>query len=147
MIQRIQSIYLLLASLASAGVFGLPFATASQAESTSALFNDGNFTAQDSPSLMAIFGLNAVLALAAIFLFKNRNLQARIAMLGVTLALASASLAFLTFTQDAWAASNLAALKDQYGLGLPIFVAIFYLMARYNIKKDDKLVSSMDRLR
>jgi hypothetical protein len=147
MIQRIQSIYLLLASIASAGVFVLPFASVAQAEPTSSLFNDATYNAQDSMSLMAIFGLNAFLALAAIFLFNNRNLQSRIAMLGVALALASAALAFLTFSQDAWAASNTSLLKEQYGLGLPLFAAIFYLIARFNIKKDDKLVSSMDRLR
>jgi hypothetical protein len=147
MIQRIQSIYLLLASLASAGVFALPFATATLAEPNSTLFNDGRYTAQDSMMLMLIFGLNAFLAVAAIFLFKNRNLQSRVAMLGTALALASAALAFMTFTQDSWAVANLALVKDQYGLGLPIFAAIFYLMARFNIKKDDKLVSSMDRLR
>jgi hypothetical protein len=147
MIQRIQSIYLLLASLASASVFGLPFASVNQAEPTSVLFNDGRFNAFDSMSLVAIFALNAFLALVAIFLFKNRTLQNKVVFLGAALALCSAALAFMTFTQDSWAMANMSAMKDQFGLGMPIFVVIFYLLARYNIKKDDKLVSSMDRLR
>ncbi len=147
MIQRIQSIYLLLASMASAAVFGLPFASTNQAEMTSTLFNDGKFNVFDNVSLLVIFGLNAFLALAAIFLFKNRSLQNRVTIFGAILALISGALTFLIFTQDAWALANMGTLKDQFGLGMPVFVAIFYLLARFNIKKDDKLVSSMDRLR
>lgn len=147
MIQRIQSIYLLIASLASAGTFALPFAKSNQAETSSVLFNDASYSVIDNMSLMAIFGLNAFLALATIFLFRNRGLQSRIAMLGLALSLASAALAFLTLTQDTWSISNLAQLHSQYGFALPIVATICYLLARLSIKKDDKLVQSMDRLR
>lgn len=147
MIQRIQSVYLFLAALASGGVFGLPFASSNQAEPNSSLFNDASYTAMDNISLIGAFGINALLAIIAIFLFKNRPLQSKIAMLGIALALLSAVLTFLIFMQDNWAAANMGTLKDQYGLGLPLFTAIFFLLARYNINKDNKLVKSMDRLR
>ena len=74
MIQRIQTIFLLLASGASLGLFGLPFASGSDTAQNE-LLADGAFALNDHIGLMAAFAVAGALTLAAIFLFKNRGLQ------------------------------------------------------------------------
>ncbi|MFZ4543862.1 MAG: DUF4293 domain-containing protein [Saprospiraceae bacterium] len=147
MIQRIQSIYLFLASIASFAVFKLPFASSVQSETSSSLFNDGIYSVFDNMALLAIFALIGLLAITTLFFYKNRKLQSNLSLLGSLLSLIAFSLMAIFFAGDSWALSNWQTLQDQFGLGMPVFAAVFYLLARYNIQKDNKKVQSMDRLR
>ncbi len=146
MIQRIQSIYLLLAGLAVLGLFATPFAGTEQEVTTSTLFKDKVFDLADSPIMMGLFIGAGVLALIAIFLFKNRNLQANIGKLAILLLLGGIGTTAYFYMQDQ---PQLAEQKAQIGFGmaLPVLSAIFILLANKNIRKDDNLVKSMDRLR
>ncbi len=146
MIQRIQSIYLLLAGLAVFGLFGVPFAGTAEAVSTSSLFKDGVFDLADNPIMMGLFIGAGTLAIIAIFLFKNRTLQMNIGKLSILLLLGGMGLAAYFYMQDE---PLLAGHKAQLGLGiaLPVLSAIFVFLANKSIKKDENLVKSMDRLR
>lgn len=147
MIQRIQSIYLLLASACSATVYAFPFASTAQGQADSTLFADMHFNVFDSTSLMTLFGVVAFLALSAIFLFNNRKLQGNVALFGSALTLCSLVFVFVTLTGDAWAKANMNGLQVQLGAFLPVLSLVFYLLAKRSISKDDNLVKSMDRLR
>ncbi len=140
MIQRIQSIYLLLAAGASAALFGEPFATAPTSQ-PEGLLQDGAFDISDHLGLMILAGLITALALGTIFLYKNRILQMNLGKLNIVLLVALLVFsAYLYFTIQV--ATNFGA-----GLVLPLLVFIFIFLANRNIYKDERLVRSADRLR
>ena len=147
MIQRIQSIYLLLAALATGGVFAFPFASSAIPVAESKLFNDCVFAVKEFIGIAPLFGAATLLAFIAIFLYTNRTMQKVIIVVCLMLVIIASLLMGYTFSSDAWAVSHVSELKDQYGLGLPVFAVIFLLVARRYINKDEKLVQSMDRLR
>jgi len=146
MIQRIQSIFLLLASAAAFGLFGLPFASTSEGVSSSALFADQIFSIMDSPFLLGLFCLAGGLSLISIFLFRNRKTQLLVGRLAIVANLIGLVLAIILFIQDQ---KNLGAAEpnDGFGLYLPLLFLVFGLLAQRYILKDEKLVRSMDRLR
>lgn len=147
MIQRIQSIYLFLASLCGFGLFGLPFASTEQAIASSQLFaSDAQYTISDSTGVLVLFIGAALAALAAIFLFKQRLVQIRIAVLAVVLNILGLLLSFWVFMKDAPNMGE-APVEEQFGLGLPALFIVFGMLAVSGIRKDEKLVKSMDRLR
>ena len=147
MIQRIQSIYLLLAALATGGVFAFPFASSATPVAESKLFNDCVFAVKEFIGIAPLFGAGALLAFIAIFLYTNRMMQKVIIVVCLMLVIIASLLMGYTFSSDAWAIAHVSELKDQYGLGLPVFAVVFLLVARRYINKDEKLVQSMDRLR
>lgn len=146
MIQRIQSIFLLLASAAAFGLFGLPFASTAEGVSSSALFSDQLFSITDSPFLLALFCLAGGLSLISIFLFRNRKTQLLVGRLAIVANLIGLVLAIILFIQDQ---QNLGSAEPSDGLGLylPLLFLVFGLLAQRYILKDEKLVRSMDRLR
>ncbi len=146
MIQRIQSVFLLLASAATFGLFGLSFAKSDQAIANSQLFSDQQFNLMDDTVLMVLFCLAGAIAFLAIFLFKNRVLQRNLTLLSIVMSLAAMGWSVFQFTQDA-ASKATEAVEFGFGLGLPVLAIIFAAIAARFIKRDDKLVRSMDRLR
>ncbi len=144
MIQRIQSIFLLLAAGASFGLFGLPLATGAEAEQN-VLLADGVFNLNDHIGLIIAFAGAGALALIAILLFKNRSLQMKIALFSLLFILGGIGFgAYLLFSQAGEAVNNL-----NIGIGtfMPLLGIILTVLANRFIKKDEKLVRSMDRLR
>lgn len=143
MIQRIQSIFLVLAAAALLGLFGLPFASTAEPVAASALFADQKYNILDHTALSATFIAAAVICLLSIFLFNNRKLQMRLSLLSILGALAGLVVAGILFSQDS--AGQTAQLG--LGFGLPVISILLTYLAYRNIQKDDKLVKSMDRLR
>jgi peptidoglycan/LPS O-acetylase OafA/YrhL len=129
MIQRIQSVYLLLAALL---VLAVPVA--------------GGFVTPDSwvwytPVKAAVSILVSVGCLVAIFLYKDRQRQKRLVTVDLFLALALAGILLA-----AWLAAA-AGSSDLWPSGLPLAAAVFLFLARKSVSKDIELVRSMDRLR
>ncbi|MEZ4892454.1 MAG: DUF4293 family protein [Saprospiraceae bacterium] len=83
MIQRIQSIYLILAVAALGLQFVFPFASSPESMSTATAMADGVFNLNDSMILLISTGVALALAVFAVFLFKNRPVQSRITSLGM----------------------------------------------------------------
>lgn len=146
MIQRIQSIFLLLASLASFGLFGLPFASTPDAVTKSTIFGDALYNLQDHIGLLVVFGLSGLLALVAIFLFKNRKLQLNLSRFALIANVIGLILAIVLYYNDS---GTLGAVdpNDEAGLYMPFIAVVFLGLALRFISKDEQLVSSMDRLR
>lgn len=143
MIQRIQTIFLLLSSLCLAGLFALPLATSKVAGQS--FLNDKVYSIMDSPILIIITALAILLPAIAIFLFNNRKLQVSLSRIsGVSSILVLVAAVVLLMLNNLFNAENL-----QVGLGvvLVVLATIFSFLASRFIKKDDNLVKSMDRLR
>ena len=147
MIQRIQSLFLLLAAACAFGLFALPFASISLVTSNaSVIFADGLFSIQDHVALLALFCIAGGLAFISIFLFKNRKTQLILARLAVIANIIGLVLAIVLFVQESKSMGN-AEPSDELGIFLPVLFVIFGILALRFIGKDEKLVKSMDRLR
>jgi len=146
MIQRIQSIFLLLAAGAAFSLFAFPFATTSEAVQASGIFADASYTLQDNIALLALFCLAGGLAFISIFLFNNRKNQLLVGRLAIIANIIGLVLALILFMQDR---DNLGAAtpNDGAGLFMPFVFLLFGLLALRYINKDEKTVRSMDRLR
>lgn len=143
MIQRIQTIFLLLASGAVLGLFALPLATTNEAKVDSALFADAAFNVQDGPVMMGAFALAALLLLVTIFLFNNRKLQMTLTKVGLFFTGVGVGLgAYYLFNDQAVDTA-----EPAVGIALPALAIIFAYLAHRYINKDEKLVRSVDRLR
>ncbi|GJM34092.1 MAG: hypothetical protein DHS20C18_30930 [Saprospiraceae bacterium] len=124
-----------------------PFATSKEAIAASALFQDQRFTVQDNTAMLLLFALAGLTALIAIFLFKNRILQSRLSLLAAITTLAGAAVALIIAMQDKAIETATASIEYGFGMALPILTIIFAVLASRFIRKDEKLVKSMDRLR
>ncbi len=143
MIQRIQSIFLFLASGSCFGLFGTDMADTPQPVAESALFQDASFDLFDDPVLIGAFALAGVLFLANIFLFKNRPLQMKINVAAaVALGIGVGYGLVRLFTDSA---VNMA--FPDFGVAFPVLAIVFGVLASHYIKSDEKLVRSADRLR
>ncbi len=136
MIQRIQTIYLLIAFI----IMGiLPYVFPLETTSTGQKI----FTA-DHMTDMLLFSMSAILSLIAIFLFKNRKLQFVLGRLNIILNLILLGL----FVYHSLSLSGEVATSEKgIGMFLPIFSIVFLVLANKAIKKDEDLVKSVDRLR
>lgn len=135
MIQRIQSVFLLVAGIAGLLSFVLPFYAAKQADNTYLkVFASNNFV------LMPLVVGAAVLALVTIFLYKNRKRQMQLSLLGAAFSVAGLVMIYLQTSKFT---------DVTYGLGflLPFIMLVLFLMAWRSINKDEKLIKSLDRLR
>jgi hypothetical protein len=138
MIQRIQSIWLLLAAGLDAITFKVPFFSGDWIKDKFLAVIDLNATTTIWLSILSIF--TGVIALANIFLFKNRSLQLKLCYLGIFLTLALLTLYFLE--------------KQNFIGGTISIWSVFYfailgcfVLAARGIRKDQKLIKSLDRLR
>ena len=143
MIQRIQSIFLALAAICSFGLFGTDAAETPAPVPGSEVFSDAHLTVFDSPLLIGGVGGAGLLALVAIFLFRNRRLQEILCNIAVFLIAGYVTYGVLLWYNDTASAQA----EAEWGISLPILTFVFVLLASRYIKKDEKLVRSADRLR
>jgi hypothetical protein len=101
----------------------------------------------DHAVLIGLTGIGILVSLAAIFLFKNRSLQLRMGLLAIVISILIPVVAFLLIYTEKTASINTAQIDDGMGLYLPVLALLFAIVANRFVKKDDKLVKSMDRLR
>lgn len=145
MIQRIQTIYLLLSAFVFGSLFIIPFAISDQPAVP--FLSDGDYDVNDHAALLALTVLGIILSFVAIFLFRKRKLQLRFGYLIIVVAILIPAVAFILFTQASPALPDLVDMRDQFGLFLPALAILFSALANRAITKDEKLVKSMDRLR
>lgn len=136
MLQRIQTIYLLLSAGISAGlIFVFHLWTT----------NEGlSFYAQDDKLYLGLFIASAVLSLVSIFRYNNRKSQFVLGRLNIILNFILLGL----FVYQSLNVSGEANVSEKgIGILLPIFSIVFLVLANKAIKKDEDLVKSVDRLR
>jgi hypothetical protein len=155
MIQRIQSLYLLLTTIASSlfltgGYLSLVNSSGYEAivrfSGVYVVSSGGGYgTVIHLFPVPVISVLVPVIAAVTILLFKNRKLQKQITLLNIFLELIliiSAVILLMPVVEN-----NSAILKPGYRIILPLLSLAFLVMAYIGIKKDDKLVKSYDRIR
>ncbi|AOW20410.1 DUF4293 family protein [Urechidicola croceus] len=144
MIQRIQTIYLLLAAIISSGLIFI-FNLWIKVDGTVFFAKDAFSTDSLLLKLIPILFIgSAILSLVAIFLFKNRQLQFVLGRLNI---LTNLILLGLLIYQSLNLSGETLVSKKGIGLILPIIAIILLVMANKAIKKDEDLVKSVDRLR
>lgn len=158
MIQRLQSVFLLLASGAIASLYSPMMALGKvihgQAAEPSPLA-DGLFTISDDLSLTILAGSAAGVFFAAIFLYKKRSFQATITQIGNLLSGGLLVYGYYLFSKVAPSVSAAQISETAqatevgygFGIGAPILAMVLSLLAIRFIKKDEAIVRSADRLR
>ena len=147
MLQRIQTILLFLAAACFFSLFKLPFMDTPDATASMNFLADGTFNVHDHVLFLIMTGLAGGLALLSIVLFNNRPLQMRLGYILIAFAILIPLLAFLLFYQEWKVIPDGTELEVEFGVLPPILALILIVLANYFIKKDEKLVKSMDRLR
>lgn len=136
MIQRIQSVYLLLAAGVSGGLsFILPYGFDAQGVG---LFANTDYL------LLSLFVVSAILSLLTIFLFKNRQLQFVLGRINILLNFIL--LGVFVYWSPTISGETFVSEKG-IGMMIPIISIVLLVMANRAIKKDENLVKSVDRLR
>jgi hypothetical protein len=135
MLQRIQTIYLLLVALVSSGLIFI--------------FNlweneDNVVFAIDRPFVFGAFMVITILALITIFKFKDRKSQFVLGRLNIILNLIL--LGFFVYQSLNLSGETLVSEKG-IGMLLPFVSIVLLVLANKAIKKDEDLVKSVDRLR
>lgn len=131
MIQRIQTIYLLIASIAFALLsFKIPFWS----------LNDEFIYAQNDNKLYLLLITLFVFSLIGIFLFKKRIVQMKLLRLSILIEFVVLVRLFLTYKE-----LNTPLDAKVFFLLMSAFVAL--LLAYRGVKKDEDLVRSVDRIR
>ncbi len=136
MIQRIQSVYLLVVALLGA-LLPIWMNLWINAEGNEVF-------AQTEMLAMISFYVSAALAIIAILLFKNRQNQFVINRLNMILNLFL--LGFFVYRSLNLSGETLVSEKG-IGMLIPVFSIVFLVLANRAIKKDEDLVKSVDRLR
>ncbi|MFN5477948.1 MAG: DUF4293 domain-containing protein [Sphingobacteriales bacterium] len=141
MIQRIQSVWLLLAAVAGALTYKLPIWTG--------ILQDGSLKSFVGTENLLYFAANiatVLLALVAIFMFKNRNLQKNLAWLGFLLSIVLVGLE-IYIANNYETTLNLQQSSWKFGAIMPILMVVFFFLTILGIRKDEKLIKSLERLR
>ncbi len=138
MIQRRQTLWLLLAVLAAVLSFMFPFVIGKVLDE--GVVKDKAVTASSNFVLLLLTGISVILSLVIIFLYKDRKLQMKLCGVGLVIAVLLVVLYIIQV-------NNL--MKSTLALFcvLPFIIMLSYFMAYRNIRKDENLVKSLDKLR
>jgi hypothetical protein len=138
MIQRIQTLWLLLATGTTVLIWLLPVF----ADATGNLF----LTIDASLFLMLSVISSGLVSFATIFLFKKRSTQKQLIVLNFCLAI---SIILLEYFEVMNFKATMGILQGHWQLSaiLPFFIVTFLVFAYRGIRKDEKLLDSTDRLR
>lgn len=139
MIQRIQSVWLLLAAAFDAVTFRFPIYNGDWTKDTTQAAIELNANTTIWFTILTV--LAGGLAFANIFLFKNRPLQLRLCYLGIFITLVLLTLYGLEIG-NAFYSGTIALWSIFY-----VAVLIFFILAIRGIRRDQKLIRSLDRLR
>ena len=148
MIQRIQSIFLLIVAALMITLIFMPLASFNTANASFEFMSYG-VVSLGEPSFTAVttlLSLSGILAFISIFFYKKRPLQIRCCQFNFLLILAF----YLVFFIYWWTIQNDLAAQSialEASLTMPIAALILDYLAMKKIKQDDDLVKSMDRIR
>jgi glycerol uptake facilitator-like aquaporin len=155
MIQRIQTIYLLVAGLVIAGLFVFPLVHGvyvnGQPETimVTGVFKDVNGQSTHIETFIPLIigtALVALMPLAVIFFYKNRRKQINLCY-GLMLVIIAFSYWVSQTVKSAIGDATMS--MSNYGIGIILLSLslLLIVIAQKSIQKDDKLVRSADRLR
>jgi hypothetical protein len=138
MIQRIQTLWLLIATGIGALIWFLP------------VFSDEtilkDFFINESLFLMLGVVFSSITSFVTIFLFKKRGTQKQLIIVNICLALTIIVLEYVE-VKSFKASFNIQQGHWQISAILPFFIILFLIFGYRGIRKDEKLLSSTDRIR
>lgn len=149
MIQRKQTVYLLVALLALIVCLCLPIGSIEPKGMGTGFvwYNAGLTNGQQfvvRPILFVDLVVAGTLALTSIFLYRRRLFQARMCTVGIILCLAWYVYYGICVLGELLPTGNF---RLHFAAGLPLVAIILFVMAHRGIMADEKLVRSMDRIR
>ncbi len=155
MIQRIQSLYLLLTSLLSVLFLSGSFLTFLNNSETEITVNfrgiwqsagEGNVTLIGHQIVLSVLIILILLiSIAAIFFYKNRKFQMKLTI--AIIFLSAASVAVMVFYSFSIIRKFNVDIVPGIEMFIPLIIIIFGILAYRRIKKDENLIRSYDRLR
>lgn len=151
MIQRIQSVYLLLAAILMAVTVYSPLLFLQNADVVNVFECAGIYTSSAEllystwgVLLLAILG--ALLPFVNIFLFKKRKVQMKVCGI-VTLLIILFYVAVAGYFYLSKSELGVTDFTISYGIVLPLIALILNVLASIKVKADEKLVQSLNRIR
>ncbi len=147
MIQRIQTVYILIAEMLIASLFFLKFADLSVNSELYTFTVEGIFNGEtmvfDGLPIMIFIGLITLLHLVIILMYKKRVLQIRITVFTIILLMGLTGL-FFYFIYSGFTDVKVA---FKVPMAFPVIAIILDYLAIRSIGKDEALVRSLDRIR
>lgn len=147
MIQRKQTIWLLVATLIITLAFILPYGI-NKVESPTPL--ESMLTAKNNLTLMILSILTSATSFFSIFLYKNRKQQMNFTFIPILLAIAMLGFEIYNCYMTEVGNKMIVGLYGSnliVGIFLPVIAIVFIAMAYNGIKSDEKLIRDTDRLR
>ncbi len=154
MIQRIQSLYLLIAAIFVVVLFFVPLAGLSGKEGNlylvylSGVVSEGSLNGaanQKSWPLLIYTCLVLVLLVWTIFRYGNRAIQLRLSYIAILLLIGLTALIYYYVWNSQNSLGGIYSLKIYFSF--PLVSAVFVYLAVKGIAKDEKLIKSIDRIR
>jgi hypothetical protein len=152
MIQRIQSIWFLLAGITIASLLFFPMVTASTGQAEYYVIANGLYEkigetskilTPSYPLLLMTIAV-AIMCIVNIFNFKNRTRQKRLAYINIVFIIA---LSLFCSIYSKKIPGGLEAANYNVGMFLPVVAIFFCILGVRGINNDEKLLKSADRLR
>lgn len=138
MLQRIQTIWLLLAAVLSFITLRFPVYNGNK---TVDGVNEYNMLSATSSLFLIILAVaTGLIAFVTLFLYKNRSMQLKLCFAGLLLYILSGALYYAQIKSFAEGAFSLWSV-------LYFFIPVCFILAMTGIHRDQKLVKSIDRLR
>jgi hypothetical protein len=155
MIQRIQSVWLFLATCSLFALLLFPYIHILDMDGTTrsvrvtGVYENLNGQVVQTEAFLALTVVTIIVALIPfiiIFFYRNRKLQITLSYVTILLII---GLSFWTAQVAKAQAGNISLGLENYGLGvaLPPIAILFMILALKGIRKDEKLIRSADRLR
>lgn len=152
MIQRIQSVYLLIGVVMSLaclcmqiGLFSSEGLVVAKEYNLWSVQADGSWTFSQWP-LFVVLLLSAAISAYAIFAYRNRKAQARLCLFSSLLVIGWYAL-YAVYGQVLADAESGVEFTPSLTAVLPAVSVVFYLLARRGILADERLVRAADRIR
>lgn len=141
MIQRKQTLWLLLATVAALLTFWFPFATGEEmVKQGSTMIQKAELDAASNFFILILTIASVAISFISIFMFKDRKMQMRLCILGLVMAIVILVLYVLGM-------NKLIKPTPALWVILPVATVAGYLMAYKGIRSDEKLIKSLDKLR
>lgn len=161
MIQRIQTIFLFLSAAAIVLMAFFPIANFANAATTGSatsyfifdIFKVSNEAGPDPFSfwfnlpLIIVAAAIALISIVTIFLYKNRPVQMKLTQTGIFLNIILIVGILFFYVERIEKQTDTMANYEYIGIYLPLISLVFLVLALRFIKKDEKMVRSIERLR
>ena len=138
MLQRKQTLWLLLSVLCATLSFRFPFATGKQL--VKGALTDSSLNGSSSFVLLILTGASVIIAGIAIIFFKDRKLQLRLCLGGIALSILILVIYVMQFNKLVKPTLALSSI-------FTVLIIAAFVMAFRDIRRDEKLVKSLDKLR